>query len=100
MDDRYENAREQFFAAIRILATSPDDIQTRLIGAYKSILLVTIDEFAGDLEMKIRFARILDELASDTDDVEEVAVQTAAHMTDANASRIGVMICDFYYDLG
>lgn len=100
MDDRYENAREQFFTAIRILATSPDEIQTRLIGAYKFILLVTIDEFEGDLEMKIKFARILDELAADTDDIEEAVVETAAHMTDANASRIGMMICDFYYDLG
>ena len=99
MDDRYENAREQFFAAIRILATSPDDIQTRLIGAYKYILLVTIDEFEGDLEMKIKFARILDESAADTDDVEEIVMETAAHMTDANASRIATMICDFFYDL-
>lgn len=100
MDDIYDNAREQFFTAIRILATSPNDIQTRLIGAYKSILLVTIDEFAGDLEMKLKFARILDELGPDTDDLDEVGVEAAAHMPDADASRVAEMVCDFFYDLG
>lgn len=50
--------------------------------------------------MKIKFARILDELAVDTDDVVKVGVETAAHMTDASASRIAEMICDFFYDLG
>lgn len=100
MDDRYDNAQEQFFTAIKVLATSPDDIQTRLIEAYKSILLVTIDEFEGDLEMKLKFARILDELGPDTDDVDKVGVLAAAHMPDADASRVAAMICDFFYDLG
>ncbi len=100
MDAGFDNAREQFFIAIRILATSPNDIQTRLIGAYKAILLVTIDEFEGNLEMKLKFARILDKLGADTDDVDDVGVETTAHMPDADASRVAEMICDFFYDLG
>lgn len=64
MDEIYTNAREQFFAAIRILASSPDSIQTRLIDATPRILQVTIDEFEGAHELKIRFARILDLLRS------------------------------------
>ena len=82
MDERHANAREQFFAAIRTLAASADSIQTRVIEATQSILEVTIDEFEGDSELKIKFARILDLLAIDQDDMEKAAEETAAHMTD------------------
>jgi hypothetical protein len=60
MDEIHTNAREQFFAARRILASSSDSIQTRLIDATPSILQVAIDEFEGAHELKIRFAPILD----------------------------------------
>ena len=100
MDEKYANAREQFFAAIRMLAASPDSIQTRLIAANACILPVTIDEFEGSSELKIKFARILDLLAVDQDDVETVAVETAAHMTDLEAVKVADLICDFFYELG
>jgi hypothetical protein len=100
MDEKYSNAREQFFAAIRILAASTDSIQTRLIEANASLLHVTIDEFDGDRELKIKFARILDLLAVDQDDMERVAVETAAHMTDFEAIKVVDLICDFFYELG
>ncbi|WP_258052445.1 hypothetical protein [Mesorhizobium sp. INR15] len=74
MDDKYANAREHFFAAIRTLAASADTIQTRLIDANVNILHVTIDEFAGDRELKFKLAKILDLLAIDQDDMEAVAV--------------------------
>ena len=64
MDEKYKNARIQFFAAVRALAASSDSIQARLISATESILLVTIDEFDGDPELKIKFARLLDLLPS------------------------------------
>jgi hypothetical protein len=99
MDDKYENAREQFFSAIRALAASTDSLQTRLIEATKHLLPVTIDAFEGDTELKIKFARILDLLAVDQDELEEVIVETAAHMTDLEAVTVAVLICDFYYDL-
>lgn len=100
MDDKHAHAREHFFAAIRILASSPDIIQTRLIDANESILRVAIDEFDGDVEMKIKFARILDMLAVDQDEIEIVALETAAHMTDLEAATAAHLICDFYFDLG
>jgi len=100
MDDHHTDAREHFFSAIRILACSADSIQTRLIEANESILRVAIDEFDGDAEMKIKFARILDLLAVDQDEVEIVAHETAAHMTDLQASAAARLICDFYFDLG
>jgi len=48
MDEKHANAREQFFAAIRVLAASTGTIQARLIEANSSILRVAIDEFDGD----------------------------------------------------
>ena len=100
MDERHANAREQFFAAIRTLAASADSIQTRVIEATQSILEVTIDEFEGDSELKIKFARILDLLAIDQDDMGKAAEETAAHMTDLEAVKVADLMCDFYYDLG
>jgi hypothetical protein len=100
MDEKHENAREQFFAAVRILATSADTIQTRLVRANEYVLLVTINEFEGDSELKLKFARILDLLAVDHDDMEMVAVETAAHMTDFEAVKVAGLICDFLYELG
>jgi len=99
MDERYTNAREQFFVAVRILAASTDPIQTRVIDATQSLLEVTLDEFEADGELKIKFARLLDLLASDKDDLQTIAVETAAHMTDDEAVKVADLICDFYYDL-
>jgi hypothetical protein len=99
MDETYANARDHFFAAIRSLAASPDSIQTRLIEASQSILQVTISEFEENHELKIRFARILDLLAVDQDDLETTAVETAADMTDFEAVKVADLICDFFTDL-
>ncbi len=99
MDERHANAREQFFAAIRTLAASADSIQTRVVDATQNVLQVTIDEFEGEGELKIRFARLLDLLAVDQDDLKATAVETATHMTDFEAVRVADLICDFYYDL-
>jgi len=99
MNETFANAREHIFAAIRTLAASADPIQTRLIAATESILQVTIDEFQEDRELKIKFARILDLLAVDQDDIETTAVETAAHMTDFEAVKVGDLLCDFYSDL-
>ncbi|MER9755386.1 hypothetical protein NKJ46_18350 [Mesorhizobium sp. M0166] len=99
MNEKYSNARGHFFAAIRALAASPESIQTRLIEANESILHVTIDEFDGDRELKFKFAKILDLLAVDQDDMEIVAVETAAHMTDFEAVKVADLICEFCYEL-
>ena len=99
MDELRDNAREQFFAAIRTLAASADPIQTRVIAATESILEVTIDDFEGDRELKIKFARILDLLAVDQSDMETTVVETVAHMTDFESVKIADLICDFYSDL-
>ncbi len=99
MDETNANARDQFFAAIRALAASPDPIQTRLIAATQCILEITIDEFQSDTELRIKFARILDLLAVDQDDLEQVALETAAHMTDLEAAKVADLICDFYSEL-
>ena len=100
MDERHANAREQFFAAIRTLAASPDSIQTRVIDATQSILQVTIDEFEGYVELKLKFARLLDLLAvDDQDDLEAAAVENAAHMTDFEAVKVADLMCDFYREL-
>jgi hypothetical protein len=99
MNEAPSHARQEFFAAIRTLAASADPIQTRLIAATESILEVTIDEFEGDRELKIKFARILDLLAVDQDDMETKAVETAAHMTDYEAVKVADLICDFYSDI-
>ena len=99
MDEKYANAREHFFAAIRTLAASTDSIQTRLIDANVNILHVTIDEFDGDMELKVKFAKILDLLAIDQDDMETVAVETAAHMTDFEAVKVADLIAIFTMSL-
>ncbi|TGQ77132.1 MULTISPECIES: hypothetical protein [unclassified Mesorhizobium] len=99
MGEKYANAREHFFAAIRTLAASSESVQTRLIDANVNILNVTIDEFDGDRELKIKFAKILDLMAVDQDDMEMVAVETAAHMTDFEAVKVADLICDFYTEL-
>lgn len=99
MDDKYETARIQFFEAVRSLAASTEDIQSRLINASVSILPIRIDEFEGDLEMKLKFARILDLFAPDIDDTLEIAIENAAHMNDEAAIVLANLICDFYYDL-
>lgn len=99
MDDKYTYAREHFFAAIRALAASADSIQARLIEANGNILNVTLDEFNGDRELKLKFAKLLDLLAVDQDDLETVAVENAAHMTDFEAVKVADLICDFYYEI-
>ena len=99
MDERHANAREQFFTAIRTLAASADSIQSRVIDASQSILHVTIDEFEGDIELKIKFARLLDLLAVDQDDLETAAVENAAHMSDFEAVKVADLMCDFYHEL-
>ncbi|RUW63829.1 hypothetical protein [Mesorhizobium sp. M7A.F.Ca.US.008.03.1.1] len=99
MDDKYANAREHFFAAVRTLAASSDPIQTRLIDANLNVLHVTLDEFDGDRELKFKFAKILDLLAADQDNMETVAIETTAHMTDFEAVKVADLICDFYYEL-
>ncbi len=100
MDEQHDHAREQFFAAMRSLAASADPIQSRLIEANTHILLVTIDEFEGDHELRIKFAKLLDLLAVDQDDMEAAALETAAHMTDFEAVKVADLICDFYGELG
>lgn len=100
MDAKYPYARGNFFSAIRILAASSESIQTRLIEANDSILAVTIDEFEGDIELKLKFARILDLLAVDRDEIELVAVENAAHMSDVQAIKLAELICEFFYELG
>jgi hypothetical protein len=100
MDVKYPDARAQFFSAVRALATSVDSIQNRLIEANDSILAVTLDEFADDPELKIKFARILDLLAVDRDDIEIAAVENAAHMSDIEATKVAELICEFFYELG
>ncbi|MBZ9683656.1 MULTISPECIES: hypothetical protein [unclassified Mesorhizobium] len=99
MDDKYANAREHFFAAVRTLAASSDPIQTRFIDANLNVLHVTLDEFEGDRELKFKFARILDLLAADQDNIETVAIETTAHMTDFETVKVADLICDFYYEL-
>lgn len=99
MAEKYVNAREHFFAAIRALAASTDAIQTRLIDAHVNILHVTIEEFDGDRELKFKFAKLLDLLAVDQEDIETVALETTAHMTDFEAVKVADLICDFYYEL-
>ena len=100
MDEKYVNARENFFTAMRSLAASTESIQTRLIEASSSILAVRIDEFEGDAELKIKFARILDLLGVDQADMDTVAVETTAHISDFDALKLADLICDCFYDLG
>lgn len=100
MDDTHANAREHFFAAVRLLAVSTDSLQARIIDAAPRVLMVTIDEFEGMPELKLKLARILDLLAVDDHDAEDVVIETAAHLTDIEALRLAALICDFFYDLG
>jgi hypothetical protein len=100
VEEKYPHAKKQFFAAVRTLAASADSIQTRLIEANANILTVTIDEFDKDIELKIKLARILDLLAVDRDDTEEIALETAAHMTDSEAMIVAELICDFFEEIG
>ena len=100
MGRRHTNAREQFFAAIRTLAASADSIQARVIDATQSVLHVTIEEFEGDIELKIKFARLLDLLAVDQDDLVTAAVENAAHMSNFEAVKVADLMCDFYRELG
>ena len=99
MDEKYPKARAHLFEAVRALSTSPHSIQTRLIEATESLLAITIDEFANDPELTIKFARILDMIAIDRGDVETIAVETAAYMSDAQASIIADLICDILYEV-
>ncbi len=99
MDDKHAAPREQFFAAVRALATSSDSIQTRLLQATTSISLVTLDEFEGDLELKIKFARILDHIGPDHDDIERLAVEITPHMTEHEAETVADLIVDFFDEL-
>jgi hypothetical protein len=59
-----------------------------------------MDEFDGDIELKLKFARILDLLAVDRDEIEVAAVENAAHMSDVEAIKLAELICDFFYELG
>ncbi|UXN75943.1 hypothetical protein N8D56_27585 (plasmid) [Devosia sp. A8/3-2] len=63
MDEKYANAREYLFIAIRSLAASGDSLESRLISATTSIVQITIDQFDDDPELKVRFARIWTTLA-------------------------------------
>lgn len=100
MHEKYPHAKKQFLAAVRTLAASADSIQSRLIEANTEILAVTLDEFENDIELKFKFARILDLLAVDRDDMEDVALETAAHMTETEAVIVAELICDFFEELG
>jgi hypothetical protein len=99
MDVKYPKTRAQVFEAVRVLSTSPESIQRRLIEATESLLAVTIDEFAQDPELTIKFTRILDLIAVDRGDVEAIAVETAAYMSDTQASIIADLVCDFLYEI-
>jgi len=99
MEANYSNARAQFFAAVRALSISPESLQMRLTEASESVSAVTIDEFAADIELKIKFARILDLFAADRDEIDVISVETAAHMSDAEAITLAALICDFFYEL-
>jgi hypothetical protein len=99
MDEKHENARDHFYEAIRALAASALPIQTRLARALVCISPVEIQTFDGQSELKLRFARILDHVAPDIDDVAEVGTKNAARMSDDAAVTVASLICDFYDDL-
>lgn len=99
MDAKYPNARGHFFSAVRTLAASSESIQSRLVEANDSILAVTLDEFESDIELKIKFARILDLVAVDRDDIEVTAIENTAHMSDVDAVKLAELICEFLYEL-
>jgi hypothetical protein len=60
---------------------------------------VTIDQFDGDIELKTKFARILDLLAIDEGELDTVIPLAAAHLTEREAVRVADLICDLFYDL-
>ncbi len=99
MDEQYTSARESLFVAVRLLAASADPLEARLVAATSALVQVTIDQFDGDVELKTKFARILDLLATDDGDLEITGPQTAAHLTEREALRIAELICDLFYDL-
>jgi hypothetical protein len=70
-----------------------------MVAAASAIVQVTIDQFDGDIELKTKFARILDLLAVDEGDLETIIPQTAAHLTERDAIRVAELICDLFYDL-
>lgn len=94
MTARYPHARTQVVEAVQTLSSSPETIQTRLVDATESLLAITLEEFSGDLDLTVKFARILDLIAVDRGDVKEVAAETAPYMTDKQASMIAELICD------
>ena len=97
--DEHADVREALFVAVRALAASAEPIQSRLVTATGALVQVTIDQFDGDVELKTKFARILDLLAVDEGELETVVPQTAAHLTDREAARVADLICDLFYDL-
>ena len=99
MDVKYPAARANLFEAVRALSTSPETIQVRLVDATESLLAVTIDEFADDAELAFKFARILDLIAVDRGDMDSVAAETAAYLSDTQASVIADLVCDFLYEI-
>jgi hypothetical protein len=99
MDVKYPAARANMFEAVRLLATSPNNIQARLADATESLLSITIDEFAGDAELTFKFARILDLIAIDRGDTGAIAVETAPYLSDTQASVIAELVCDFLYEI-
>jgi hypothetical protein len=99
LDEDYTHAREQFFDALRAMVSSTSDIQGRLVEAYQCIRTVTLDEFEGETELKLKLARILDLLAVDTANVDEEVLITTDRMTDDEAAAVAHLICDFLYDL-
>lgn len=99
MDEQYADAREALFGAIRALAASAAPLESRLVAAAGAIVQVTIDQFDGDIELKTKFARILDMLAIDEGDLETIIPLTAAHLTERDAIRVADLICDLFYDL-
>ena len=98
MDVTYQNARARLFDAVRVLSTSPESIQARLAEAAESLLALTLEDFEGDVELKIKFARILDLIAVDRGDVVAIAVETAGYKTD-DASVIAALIFDLLHEV-
>jgi hypothetical protein len=99
MDEKQEIAREHFFDAILALAASASSIQVRLAKALICIVPVPIETFDGHPELKLRYARILDLVAKDKDDLVEIGMENATHMSDGAAITVAALICDFYDDL-
>lgn len=99
-EERRAIAREQFFTAIRALAASADSLQARVADATRLILQVKIDDFENNSELKIKFARLLDLLAIDQQDLAIIAEENLSQMSDLQAIKVADLMCDFYSDLG